>query len=934
MTSPQVQSAEKAIANIIRSRIATRPGHLAVPVGELGLEDFVLAVMPDFHVCEFHRFVFRHLEALERGDITRLMLFLPPRHGKTVAVDTPVLMGDGNYKRLGDIGVGDTVITHVGHPKPVVAVHEQGLLPALTITTESGRRVTAALDHPFLTPEGWRQAQHLEIGDVLALVSAPRCRAANFERSEEEFRLAGYLIGDGNVSATGNSCHASFFNYDPDIRPDFERCLTALGFAFIRRPNNGVADAKVAMSGGIRPWLRRSELFGKGAWTKRVPSWVYLGSPHEIAAFLGAYFVCDGSLNQRGGARSDLAVSFYSVSKDLLDDVQHLLLRLGIRSRVSKKVATNINFVEGPHTSYRLTITSQDDTARFIAAIPLVGAKAQKLAQWNIKRSEFERPLLSDRIVAIERAGEVECRCLTVADDHTFTANDIVVHNTLMASILFPIWFAARHAKKQIIVTSNSAEFAQKEISQVAQTFTHAPGWPFPDVRIDRKTRSIKNWRMTNNTVYRAIGLDGQITGRGSDLLVIDDVLKSRADAESIVIRERQWSVYTSALHARGELGNRIVFCNTRFHDDDLAGRLLNAMEHGGDQWTVLRLPAEAEEDDLMGRAVGDVICPHRWPKDALYLKRYVDPEESGERNWATLYQQRPVPAEGNMFKYEWFSQTYDSEPLGLFRFISVDGAYKEGIDTDFSVVQVWGIKKQEMYILHQWRGRVEFPELLKQVERVSTLYNTNTILIEDSASGQSAIQVLRRIPKYRIVKVNARGSKVSRAEATTNFWETGKVWVPRAAPWLSQFIDEHLRFPAGKHDDAVDASSQAIRWGTKGYAHVDRYRSLRVTTTSAQAIARDEQPDSVDDASESFIALKAVLQARQPVETTRDQWHAAVRHTLEQVSRRLSEEGDAAGSLYAVNEMRRIDALYGSGIKSKDVGRLRIGDAKWTRSN
>ncbi len=348
-------------------------------------------VSPDFTWdWAYLQYIQAHLQKVTDGEIRKLMLFMPPRHGKPIAVHARILMGDGSRKRLADIQTGDTVISHTGAVRKVLAVFEQGMLPVLKITTSTGRTTTAAYDHPFLTTEGWKAARDLAPGMVLANVPQPACHAEPDGRTNEEYRLAGYFIGDGNTTSSGTATgiNARVTCFDPIQADDLAHCAGVMGWGVRLAAQKG----SYAFSGGVRTWLRACDLAGKVSREKRVPSWVFQGTPEQIGHFLGAYLACDGSVSKKGAARSDAAVEYYSVNRDLLADVQHLLLRLGIQSRVQLKQGRYLGQI---HYSWRLTITSQDDVARFARAIPIVGAKAQTLAAWNVQRRRFDETLLA-----------------------------------------------------------------------------------------------------------------------------------------------------------------------------------------------------------------------------------------------------------------------------------------------------------------------------------------------------------------------------------------------------------------------------------------------------------------------------------------------------------------------------------------------------------
>jgi Holliday junction DNA helicase RuvB subunit len=371
------------------------------------------------------------LELLLQGAMGRgtppdhILLSGPPGLGKPVSVDALVLMADGSRRRLGDVVVGDHVITRTGTAAEVLAVHEQGELDSVRIRTATGREVVAAPDHPFWTTEGWVKAGDLTPEDVLANVLAPVI-LADSTASTDEFSLAGYMIGGG---CTSNQ--VTFTGGDSVVLDDFRAVCDRLGYSHDSRPNS-VRSELVRVS-GVKPWLRETGLADQTGWQKRVPGFVFRGDAGQVSAFLAAYFAGAGAVSRRGTDRYDVVIEFSSVSRGLLEDTQHLLLRLGIQSRLKLKRG---RYQGRPRESWRLAITSQDDAARFAERITPIGDRGVRLREWAPRRDRFDERLAPDRVVTVEPAGLHECRCLTVADDHTFTVNDLVVHNTTLANIV------------------------------------------------------------------------------------------------------------------------------------------------------------------------------------------------------------------------------------------------------------------------------------------------------------------------------------------------------------------------------------------------------------------------------------------------------------------------------------------------------------------
>ena len=292
----------------------------------------------------------------------------------------------------------------------------------------------------------------------------------------------------------------------------------------------------------------------------------------------------------------------------------------------------------------------------------------------------------------------------------------------------------------------------------------------------------------------------------GGECVLIDDPLKNREEADSKTIRDKIWDWYTSTLYTRLAPGGGIVLIQTRWHMDDLAGRLIEAESSGGEFWRKLVFPAIAEADDEHRRA-GEPLHPERYGLDELErIKRSI-----GSRDWEALYQQRPVPDGGQVFKEGWIRR-WDALPERFDKIVaSWDMAFKD--NSDFVVGQIWGRRGADFYLLDQARGRWSFTETVDAFKSLADRWpEALEKLVEDAANGPAVIDSLkRRLPG--IIPVRPEGSKVARAYAVTPAWEAGNVLLPdpRAHLWVRDFESELLQFPAGAHDDQVDAMTQAL---------------------------------------------------------------------------------------------------------------------------
>ena len=373
---------------------------------------------------------------------------------------------------------------------------------------------------------------------------------------------------------------------------------------------------------------------------------------------------------------------------------------------------------------------------------------------------------------------------------------------TLHVSERFPAWYLGRHPERQVILASYSAELAESNSRRVRNLLRH-PWYPFP-ARVADDSQAVNRWGTTQGGTIIAAGVGGSITGFGAHLLVIDDPVKGREEADSEAFRERAWEWYREVARTRLMPGGAIVVCQTRWHEDDLAGRIL-AQQPGS--WRVLSLPAVADEDDQLGRAPGEPLWPAWFDRAELAALQ----SELGTRAWSALYQQAPTSDAGGLFRRAWMGRRHGAPPPLSYTLCSVDSAFKTGVANDYSVIATWGTDGRDFYLLDLWRERVEFPDLVHAIVAQTARHSPKAILVEDTAAGQSALQQLRRDTPLPLLAVKVTASKQARAAAVTPLFEAGKVSIPAGKDWLDSWIEEHVAFPTGRFDDQVDTTSMAL---------------------------------------------------------------------------------------------------------------------------
>jgi predicted phage terminase large subunit-like protein len=314
------------------------------------------------------------------------------------------------------------------------------------------------------------------------------------------------------------------------------------------------------------------------------------------------------------------------------------------------------------------------------------------------------------------------------------------------------------------------------------------------------------------------VPVGGSFTGRGADVIIIDDAIKAE-DAQSEKLRRAVNDWYGTTLFSRLDDKEKgaIILVMQRLHEDDLAGKLL-----GEGDWNHLNLPAIAEEDQEI--PIGSGVTYRRKKGEALHSAREslavleMIKREMGSIAFSAQYQQRPIPLEGNLVKREWI-KWYTSLPIrghGAEIVQSWDVASTTADTADWSVCTTWLMVKRTYYLLDVWRGRLEFPDIKRKVISLAREYSPNRILIEQAGPGLHLIQELKANPTPGVpapIGIKPEGDKVMRMEAQSARFEAGQVYLPERAPWLATLLHEILGFPKGQHDDQLDSVSQFLNW-------------------------------------------------------------------------------------------------------------------------
>ncbi|MCS7256266.1 MAG: phage terminase large subunit [Thermomicrobium sp.] len=409
---------------------------------------------------------------------------------------------------------------------------------------------------------------------------------------------------------------------------------------------------------------------------------------------------------------------------------------------------------------------------------------------------EHLRPLAD----AIERACEQPVRAI-VSTPPRHGKTETLLHGI--------VWLLLRDPTRTIAYVSYAVEFARSK-SRRARWLAESIGLVLAD-----DASRLEEWRTIEGGGLLATGIGGPLTGHGVDLLIVDDPVKNRIEAESATIRQRTWEWFTDVAYTRLEPGGSVIVVMTRWHPDDLAGRLAATGE-----WETIVLPALAEGNDPLGREPGAPLWPERWPLETL---REIQ-SQIGEYSWASLYQGRPRPRGGTLFRDV---TVYQEPPADGYRVsIGVDLAYTARTHADYSVAVVLAASGGVAYVLDVVRGQWEAPEFGRRLRALRERYPAASIGAFASGTERGALQFMRELG-VPIRALPANTDKFVRAQPVASAWNEGRIRVPERAPWLGAFLDEVLGFTGVNdlHDDQVDALAAAwelLRGAPPAVAAVD----------------------------------------------------------------------------------------------------------------
>ena len=724
-----------------------------------------------------------------------LIVSMPPQHGKLQADDTPVLTSEG-WKKHGDLKVGDYVYNHKGEKVRVTYVHPK-YFANREISFTNGEKIKCHENHEWVVldrstcKEKTVETKFMEgnLGNsVIGRGHRYRFLLPLREPIKGERKplavppyVLGVWLGDGkNNGGQICSCKEDIVTLDecrkyyPDGR-EWVHKDTGVIYRSFRGLYKGLQEY------GMCHATRRTE--------KHIPEEYLTASLEDRLELLAGLLDTDGYLYAKANR-----YTFTTADKELKETFIDLIHTFGWRTSVYEtKPITSTSGIEGKSEYWQICFNPTCE-------IPC------RIERKRIHSFSKQRRIAVSGIREIE---PVSGNCITVEGGIYLVGRSMIpTHNSMSITETLPSWYLGRNPTHRVIEVSYSEDFA-KLFGRRNKQKIETVGQELFGIELAQYPNSAIEFELSNNVggmISRGI-LSG-VTGRPANLIIIDDPVKNAQEANSASYRNSVWQEWLMSIRTRLAAGAKVIVIMTRWHEDDLAGRMIAEEKNV----RVINLPCECEsEDDLLGRDLGEALMPEIGKDDTWLIdfkQGYMT--KNGSMAWNAMFQGRPAAMEGNLIKREWW-QYYDVLPECPIWIMSVDATFKDKEDNDFVAIQCWAKRETDMYLVDQIRKHLDFTETINAIKSMKGKYpNVRGVYIEDKANGSAIISVLRKT-MLGVIAVNPEGGKVSRANAVTPYIEAGNIYLPRFSAFSEDLIDECAAFPNGAHDDLVDCMSQAI---------------------------------------------------------------------------------------------------------------------------
>ena len=749
---------------------------------------YIIRAWPKYKEAKHLMLIAKHLQAVEKGEIKRLIIAMPPRHGKQIADSEDVLTTKG-WKKHGDLKIGDYVFGVNGNPIKVLSVTKP-IKQNVEVFFTDGTMIKCHENHEWtvfdrscgktITLETKKlEERKVWIGPKnkrsgRATFQLPKIKSLEFNKADLPIDpyVFGVWLGDGR-SSDGDFCWADkdkiiaeTVNAIQPITSFWKHKTTLVNYGFMN---------------GLKRKLKNLSVLN----SKHIPDNYLLSSKEQRLKLLAGLIDTDGHVEIK-----TQRVRIATANRKLAEGIKDLIRSLGWRANeYIQKATTSTSGIVGKKDIVYVSFTPDSE-------IPTVVPRKKITGNKNPKR----RIGISE----IKRGEEVIGRCIQVdSKDGLYLVGKSLIptHNSLTLSEYFPAWYMGRNPTHQVIFSTYGQKlasgFGRKVRNQMNDPlFRHL----FPKCRISPDSKSKNEFTTTEGGVYIAVGRGGSLTGKGANLAILDDLIKDQEEAQSEAVREGLKDWYEATLSTRMQPNGAIIINATRWHEDDLTGWVQKRFKKEG--WVKLILPALDENDNA--------LWPEMWPAEELKKIR----DSKSPYWWSALYQQSPTPKGGNIFKKQWFN-FYDILPQDAkIHLQSWDLSFKAGPDNSFVVGQVWAKRGAQKYLVHQFRKQIGFNDTEKEIIRMTLNFPlAKRKLIEDKANGPAIMNSLGR-KISGLIPVDPKGaSKESRWLAAAEIIESGNVFIPNPVnnPWVEEYLNEMTMVPNSAFNDQADATAQAI---------------------------------------------------------------------------------------------------------------------------
>lgn len=811
------------------------------------LMPFIQRFRPKYSAGWVHEDICRRLERfmkqVELGQSPRLLLMMPPRHGKLLADNTLVPTPCG-WKRHGDLQAGDEVFHPSGKAVKVLATSSKDVAN-VRIRFSDGAEYLCHENHEWTLFNRKRGTwQTLETRQLIEkkLLSRNRCLyqlpvVAALEYSGEAYSMHPYVLGAwlGDGSAT-KPCITGAKSDKPVIDK-----IVSLGYSI-----SSVCEH--ATTGVLTTYFSGNAADTSETWGKRGPKPSRMTQELNALGLIGAKHIPEhyqrlkkelrlellaGLIDTDGHTDQNGRVRFTTTSERLATDVVQLCAGLGFRPYTQRiEPRTSSSGIEGRLPYYVVGFQPTE-------ALPVALQRKQPVRLADQRRVG---------VVSVERVEEGELgQCIEVdSPDGLYVVGErmTTTHNSEIGSRHFPPWVLGHHPDWEIIAASHTSSLTLS-FSRYIRDVMRDPAYAavYPQAVLDPSSQSIENWNLTKGGGYLAAGVGTGITGRGAHILLLDDLVKDMEAADSATIKDNTWEWYGSTAYTRLAPGGGVLGIMTWWSEDDWAGRIQATMKGGeGDVFEIVRYPAINEEGDeyilpndhidqfttlervpegsRLTRPKGTALHPARYDTEAvLRIKRNLI-ATGQKRVWQSLYQQNPMPEDGLFFTKEMFRYTPSlPDPHWCRVFQAWDFAITEDKASDYTVgCTLYQDEYDNLFVADVRRFRSsDSIYIVDTMLDYAQEFNASLLGFEDGqiwktmqAQFDKRCAERKFYPSYEILKPLT--DKQVRAHPLRGRMQAGKIWFPDKAPWFTECFNEMTRFPAGKHDDQIDSLAWAVR--------------------------------------------------------------------------------------------------------------------------